>query len=76
MVAFDKNKHVVVANGEHWIQIDALMDLLTAASAEFISRSKKIGGAEVEAAGQGCAFACNEMRLQLMKLTVSVDTYI
>ncbi len=69
-MAFDAHRHVVTANGESWIQIDALVDLLSAAKAEFVERGAAIGGPNGPAAAAGCAFVCDELRLQLMKLTV------
>jgi len=69
-MAFDAAQHVVIANGEHWIKIDALVDLLSAAKAEFVLRGATLDDKNAPAAAAGCAYVCDELRMQLMKLTV------
>jgi len=70
-MAFDSNIHVVRANtGDTWIQIDALVDLLSGAKAEFVSRGAESDHLNAPAFAEGCGYVCDELRLQLMKLTV------
>lgn len=65
--SFDRDRHVVFANGEAWIQIDALMDLLIEAKPVAVEQATKQGNVDW---GLGAGAMCDEIRMQLMKLTV------
>lgn len=67
MAHFNKTQHVVFANGEAWIQIDALMQLLIDSKPVVMEQATKFGNKDM---GTGAGMMADELRMQLMKLTV------